>query len=658
MLVAVIGVAVPFVAGAGAGVGLGWDTETAIFLGAALTATSVGITARVFGDLRALATTEARIVLGAAVADDVLGLIILTVVVKVVTGDSVTVGLVASTVLVALAFLVGAGVVGILAVPRLLHVIDRFSRSGTTLTVAALVLVLGLAVLADAAQLAFIIGAFMAGLALGRSEHHERIAGDLNSVGGVLIPVFFVLIGVNADLGAMLRPSVLLDAAILFVIAVAGKLVSAYGAGGTRADRLLVGIGMIPRGEVGLIFASIGLAQGVLDDELYGALLLVVLLTTVVTPPLLRWRIGATGRGRGRRRPDASVTAEPASGWVALHDGELVLDGRPPPTRRRRPSPCRRPRWPAAADPATSCCRGSATGATSPVTWTGDDTIALLDVLRRGNPRAVRLLDVTGVLERGVPTVAAAVARRRADPASSIPLARAAVPDRRPPRRAARRRSPVTDADGARRAREAVLAALVLDVARPRRRRPRRPPAARRAGRRRPGDRRAPARRRPACCAPAPPTSTATTAPSCCSWPRSIGSRGDAVVGPPPRRRQHDRRRRRDRLDQLHALVADLLAHPELLGGDADDARRDTPPGRPRRWSPSRRRSNAWRPRPTATCSPTSPTSWPARPASSSRCPPRGTVRVAVSPEGTPDHWIVDVACRDSEGCSPTSPAR
>ena len=98
MLVAVIGVAVPFVAGAGAGVGLGFDTETAIFLGAALTATSVGITARVFGDLRALATIEARIVLGAAVADDVLGLIILTVVVKVVTGDSVTVGVVASTV--------------------------------------------------------------------------------------------------------------------------------------------------------------------------------------------------------------------------------------------------------------------------------------------------------------------------------------------------------------------------------------------------------------------------------------------------------------------------------------------------------------------------------------------------------------------------------
>src|SRR5262245_45442797 len=104
MLVAVVGVAVPFGGGAGAGIGLGWDTDTAIFLGAALTATSVGITARVFGDLRALATTEARIVLGAAVADDVLGLIILTVVVKVVTGGDVTVGLVATTILAAVGF--------------------------------------------------------------------------------------------------------------------------------------------------------------------------------------------------------------------------------------------------------------------------------------------------------------------------------------------------------------------------------------------------------------------------------------------------------------------------------------------------------------------------------------------------------------------------
>ena len=191
---------------------------------------------------------------------------------------------------------------------------ERVSRSSTTLTVVALVIVLGLAVLADAAQLAFIIGAFVAGLAIGRSDHQDRIAGDLNSIGGVLIPVFFVLIGVNADLDAMLDPSVLLDAAVLLAIAIAGKLLSAFGASGTPSDRLLIGIGMIPRGEVGLIFASIGLAEGVLDDELYGALLLVVLLTTVVTPPALRWRLAARAAVDRARRADASP--EPADGWV------------------------------------------------------------------------------------------------------------------------------------------------------------------------------------------------------------------------------------------------------------------------------------------------------------------------------------------------------
>ena len=412
MLVAVIGVAVPFVVGAGAGVGLGFDTETAIFLGAALTATSVGITARVFGDLRALATIEARIVLGAAVADDVLGLIILTVVVKVVTGDSVTVGVVASTVGLALGFLVLSGVVGILAVPPLLAVIARRSRSGTTLTVAALVIVLGLAVLADSAQLAFIIGAFMAGLAIGRSGQHERIANDLNSIGGVLIPVFFVLIGVNADVGAMFQPSVLLDAAVLLVIAVVGKIVSAYGAAGTRSDRLLIGLGMIPRGEVGLIFASIGLAQGVLDDELYGALLLVVLLTTVITPPLLRWRIAGKGRADVGEMDD-DVTAEPADGWAAARDGQIVLDGRPP----SRAVAVVALQAAALADhgaPSDDLLTWFGERRDVDVDWTLDDTNALLGVLRHGGPRAVRLLDVTGVLERGVPLVAEALAHRRA----------------------------------------------------------------------------------------------------------------------------------------------------------------------------------------------------------------------------------------------------
>ena len=205
ILVAIIGVAAPFALGAGVASALGEPADVAIFLGAALTATSVGITARVFGDLRALATTEARVVLGAAVADDVIGLVILTVVVKVVSGDGVSLGAIGSTLGWAIGFLAFAGFIGFVAVPRLFTVVHRVARSGATLTVVALVVILGFALLAEVAQLAFIIGAFMAGLAIGRSGQQERVAADLNSVGAVFIPVFFVLIGVNTDLAAMFR---------------------------------------------------------------------------------------------------------------------------------------------------------------------------------------------------------------------------------------------------------------------------------------------------------------------------------------------------------------------------------------------------------------------------------------------------------------------
>ncbi len=290
-VVAVIGVAVPFATGFGVALAFGQPSKTAVFIGAALTATSVGITARVFGDMGTLSAPESRIVLGAAVVDDVLGLVILTVVVKSVTGGSVGVGTVLQTVGLAALFLVGAGVVGLLAVPHLIRVVNRYARSGSTLVVVSFLIILAFAAVADVTKLAFIIGAFMAGLALGRVDGRERIITDLGAVGKILMPVFFVTIGISTDLEAMFRPSVLGLAAGLFVIAVIGKLVAAYGVGRLPVDRLTIGIGMVPRGEVGLIFASIGLANGVLDAEAYGALLLVLLLSTVITPPLLRMRV-------------------------------------------------------------------------------------------------------------------------------------------------------------------------------------------------------------------------------------------------------------------------------------------------------------------------------------------------------------------------------
>ena len=232
MLVAVGGVAVPFVLGGAVGLGFGESGDTALFVGAALTATSVGITARVFGDLRALATTEARIVLGAAVADDVLGLVILTIVVKVVTEGSVSLGLVAETVGAAVGFLVVATLVGVLIVPWCFEQLRRITRSAATVVVLGFALMLGFAWAATLAKLAPIIGAFVAGLAIGRSPEHARIERDFAPTANLLIPVFFVQIGLNADVEAMARPAVLGLAGALLVVAIIGKLVSAVGAVG------------------------------------------------------------------------------------------------------------------------------------------------------------------------------------------------------------------------------------------------------------------------------------------------------------------------------------------------------------------------------------------------------------------------------------------
>ncbi len=170
----------------------------------------------------------------------------------------------------------------------------------------------------------------MAGIwASARSHHHDRIARDLGAVGNILIPVFFAQIGINTDLDAMVKPEVLGIAAVLSVVAVIGKLAAALGTVGTRADRLLVGLGMIPRGEVGLIFASIGLTNGVLDGDQYGALLIVVLFTTVATPPLLRWRLGKGAPPRTPRRRPHRLPPSPRG----LVDGggrhEVRLNGDP-----------------------------------------------------------------------------------------------------------------------------------------------------------------------------------------------------------------------------------------------------------------------------------------------------------------------------------------
>ena len=292
ILVAVIGVVLPMVLGFGASSMLGESVNTSLFVGAALTATSIGITARVFGDLRALATIEARTVLGAAVIDDVLGLIILTVVTRIVEQGSVGIGTIASTIGLAIGFLAVTSTVGFTIFPLLFARIAQGARSTSTVSVVAIGIALGFSVLADKANLAPIIGAFVAGLALRRIAAHERVERDVSSIAQIFVPIFFLNIGISTDISAMADARVIGVALVLSAIAIVSKVGTALGVIGSRGDKWTIGFGMLPRGEVGLIFASIGLSVGALSEELYGSLLVVVLVTTLIAPPLLRWRIG------------------------------------------------------------------------------------------------------------------------------------------------------------------------------------------------------------------------------------------------------------------------------------------------------------------------------------------------------------------------------
>jgi Na+:H+ antiporter len=411
--VAVVGVAVPMAAGFGVATGFGHDGNTSLFLGAALAATSVGITARVFSDLRALATVEARTVLGAAVADDVLGLVILTVVVRVATAGSVSLLSVAGILGIALGFLVVTTLVGSKAAPPLFEALNRYSRSPGTLVAVALAFTLAFGELADAAKLAPIVGAFVAGLSLSRSNASDRIARELAPVGHLFIPVFFLQIGIDAKVDQFFRSSVLGIAAALFVVAVAGKLVAAVGAVGSPGDKPLIGIGLIPRGEVGLIFATIGLQEGVLGRDLYASLLLVVLATTLVAPPLLRWRLNRIRAERGRR---ADVTSPmPAGGWLRTDDGVVDLAATPP-DRMALNVGLQAALAMADARPGNDLLDWLGGLGNEPLRWDRESTDLLFTVLQRGNERTWRFLETSGVLERALPELADAVRRRRADP--------------------------------------------------------------------------------------------------------------------------------------------------------------------------------------------------------------------------------------------------
>lgn len=411
ILVAIIGVVLPMAFGFGASSLLGESINTSLFVGAALTATSIGITARVFGDLRALATVEARTVLGAAVVDDVLGLIILTVVTRIVEQGTVGIGTIASTIGLAIGFLAVTSTVGFTIFPQLFARIAKGARSASTVSVVAIGIALGFSVLADKAHLAPIIGAFVAGLALRRIAAHERVERDVSSIAQIFVPIFFLNIGITTDIRAMADPRVLGIALLLSVIAIITKIAAAFGALGSRGDKWTIGFGMLPRGEVGLIFASIGLSVGALSSELYGSVLVVVLVTTLVAPPLLRWRLGK----QAEAVEDQSINASrPLEGWVKTIDGQIVLNGSPP-VRALVEIGLATASLAVDARPSGQLLDWFALHRNATVSWDEDATIGLLRVLRHGSARAWRFLETIGFIQRALPEVSDAMAARSSD---------------------------------------------------------------------------------------------------------------------------------------------------------------------------------------------------------------------------------------------------
>jgi Kef-type K+ transport system membrane component KefB len=290
LVVALVGIVSPLLLGFALARWWGLTPLGAVFIGAALTATSVGVTARVFSELGKVNDPPAQVVLGAAVADDVLGLVILSVVAGLARTGHVSLWSMVTLLLGAVLFLTAAITIGVRLAPFFVRWADRMQTRGSLIVWAVLFCTV-LAVLAERSGLAAMIGAFAAGLVLAKTERGVHIEDRIKPVADLFVPIFFVTIGMHVDLRHLdpLSPrGTLVFAVLLTLVAVASKLVAALGVYRPDVRRLPVGVGMIPRGEVGLIFAAIGLTGDVITPELYAAVVLMIVLTTVVGPVWLR----------------------------------------------------------------------------------------------------------------------------------------------------------------------------------------------------------------------------------------------------------------------------------------------------------------------------------------------------------------------------------
>lgn len=288
-MVGVLGVVLPFVAGYFLAVAWGGSFAESMFIGAALVATSVGITARVLGSMGLLDEPTARIILGAAVIDDILGLIILSLV-STVSQGSVSYAELAKTAAAAVLFTGFVALVGSRVINRLAPFIERL-RLGKPFFTLGLILCLGLSVASIYVGIAAIIGAFLAGMALAEAtEENEKMHRLTSGVSEFLIPFFLVNIGMQLSLTVFRDTSVVAFAAVLTLMAVATKFVGCgLGAWGlNRREMAQVGIGMVPRGEVGIVVAQIGLGLGVIGQTFFASVLFMAVATTLIAPPLIK----------------------------------------------------------------------------------------------------------------------------------------------------------------------------------------------------------------------------------------------------------------------------------------------------------------------------------------------------------------------------------
>jgi len=309
LTVAVVGVALPFALGFGACLFLGLSTLVSIMAAATLTATSVGITARVLSDLGRLRDPEGQIILGAAVIDDVLGLMILTVVAQLTEGKEVSLLAVVKSTASALGFLLATILVGKRVVPILFRWAGRIELPGTATTM-ALIAAFGLTWLAEQCGSALIIGAFAAGMLVVSAPQSHAIERGITEIGHFFVPLFFVAVGTSVDLSALdpFQPAsrfALATGGVLTLVGVIGKLIAGYAPFWFRGNKTVIGVGMVPRGEVGLIFAQTGLASGVFDAGLFGGVTLMVMVTTLLAPPCLKLLLGPAPA----RLPDEELEA-------------------------------------------------------------------------------------------------------------------------------------------------------------------------------------------------------------------------------------------------------------------------------------------------------------------------------------------------------------